>query len=735
MTKYDGSIRIDTKIDSKGFNKGVDDLVSALKPLAVAMAAIFGLKMAADVLKLAAEFERLRFSALAVGQMFGFTNSETSALVTELESLGIQSDVANKAFINFAREGLDTSLLPALARGAQDLNVFAEAGATSSDVLDRLMHGVLTLNPLILRNAGIAIEFDQAYKSFADNAGKSVSQLSLLEKRQAALAAVTEKLIGVQGLYELSQQTAAGQLASNTRLVNTFKAALGKPFQQAFYTLIKAWNDLIKIWTQAIQPGGRLYGIILNMAAAANILAGVIARVVSAIGALFGFKVVSSGAAAVDNLSGSVGGLGEASTDAAGGQGKLADATKKAAKEARGALADFDDLNVLQQDIADTADDAAGSGGGVGDFADMGAIPTGAFDLSQFDFGIEGLDERIESIKKKFEPFITRINALFIELQRAFENAQPSIKWLWDNLLLPAISYTGDALLAFLDLLVLGLQKYNDWAEKNPELNTVVIAVFGALLIAILALFSPFIAITALIAGLIIVFANAGKAWDMLIALIKLGFQVWANLLRVHKDAFFAFFESVAQRMEAFAIRISVPIENWAKMVKSYMESVGAGWSASIEKMQEKWRTGWTGMVSFVKGMLNQMIDLFNRMISGIVGGINGMVGAVNKVAGLLPGFSPIASVSAPQIPRLATGAVVPAHSNLLAMIGEGNKREIVAPEDMIRRIVREESGGSGKQEVVIRFEGTLSALVRELKPIIDRENTRTGASLIVGES
>jgi hypothetical protein len=77
---------------------------------------------------------------------------------------------------------------------------------------------------------------------------------------------------------------------------------------------------------------------------------------------------------------------------------------------------------------------------------------------------------------------------------------------------------------------------------------------------------------------------------------------------------------------------------------------------------------------------------------------------------------------------------VVPAHSNLLAMIGEGNKREIVAPEDMIRRIVREESG-SGKQEVVIRFEGTLSALVRELKPIIDRENTRTGASLIVGAS
>jgi hypothetical protein len=58
--------------------------------------------------------------------------------------------------------------------------------------------------------------------------------------------------------------------------------------------------------------------------------------------------------------------------------------------------------------------------------------------------------------------------------------------------------------------------------------------------------------------------------------------------------------------------------------------------------------------------------------------------------------------------------------------------RNIEAPEALIRQIVREEAS-SQMGEVSIRFEGTLGALVRELKPVIDRENSRVGRSLIAG--
>ena len=39
--KFDGTIRIDSSIDSKGFNQGVGGMTKALKPLAYAASALF----------------------------------------------------------------------------------------------------------------------------------------------------------------------------------------------------------------------------------------------------------------------------------------------------------------------------------------------------------------------------------------------------------------------------------------------------------------------------------------------------------------------------------------------------------------------------------------------------------------------------------------------------------------------------------------------------------------------
>ena len=59
------------------------------------------------------------------------------------------------------------------------------------------------------------------------------------------------------------------------------------------------------------------------------------------------------------------------------------------------------------------------------------------------------------------------------------------------------------------------------------------------------------------------------------------------------------------------------------------------------------------------------------------------------------------------------------------------SQTEILDPENMIRRIVREESGTQGNQAITINFAGSLGALMRELKPYADRENVRVGGSLI----
>jgi len=83
-------------------------------------------------------------------------------------------------------------------------------------------------------------------------------------------------------------------------------------------------------------------------------------------------------------------------------------------------------------------------------------------------------------------------------------------------------------------------------------------------------------------------------------------------------------------------------------------------------------------------------------------------------------------------MPGLATGAVIPPNRKFVAVLGDQtNGRNLEAPEDLIRQIVREESGGGGA--TVIRFSGSLAQLARVLKPEIDKETTRAGVPLVGG--
>jgi hypothetical protein len=118
-------------------------------------------------------------------------------------------------------------------------------------------------------------------------------------------------------------------------------------------------------------------------------------------------------------------------------------------------------------------------------------------------------------------------------------------------------------------------------------------------------------------------------------------------------------------------------------------------------------------------------------MISRIVYGINSIIYAANVVGSILPGFSGVGYVQATSIPRLATGAVIPPNSQFAAILGD-NKREneILAPESTIRRIIQEELGNINTS-VEIKFTGSGSELVRMLKPMLDKENTRIGGNLV----
>ena len=112
----------------------------------------------------------------------------------------------------------------------------------------------------------------------------------------------------------------------------------------------------------------------------------------------------------------------------------------------------------------------------------------------------------------------------------------------------------------------------------------------------------------------------------------------------------------------------------------------------------------WEAMKNGIRTPINAMIGFINSMIDGVVDGINAVIGALNKINVKVPKWVPkyggkefgfdIGKVSAPHIPYLATGAVIPPNAPFMAMLGDqrnGNNLEM--PENLLRRIIREESG------------------------------------------
>lgn len=129
----------------------------------------------------------------------------------------------------------------------------------------------------------------------------------------------------------------------------------------------------------------------------------------------------------------------------------------------------------------------------------------------------------------------------------------------------------------------------------------------------------------------------------------------------------------------------------------------------------------WNGIISFVKGGANLVIDLVNMLTRAVAAAMNGVIGALNTIHVSIPRWVPVFGgrsfginlprVSAPQIPRLATGAVIPPGAEFLAVLGDQKHgRNLEAPESLIRQIVREESGGeltlSAQQPIEVMLDG-----------------------------
>ena len=202
--------------------------------------------------------------------------------------------------------------------------------------------------------------------------------------------------------------------------------------------------------------------------------------------------------------------------------------------------------------------------------------------------------------------------------------------------------------------------------------------------------------------------------WDDILLLVasvaNCLLDLWNNLLApVAKWIIATFGPAFAEVFNAIADVVGVAVGAIADAIDlavvvlrgltDFLSAVFRGnWDAAWQAIGNTVSTVWDKMTNAIKTAVNGIIGFINRMISAVVTGINAVINALNGLSFDLPdifggghvGFH-ISTLTAPQIPYLAQGAVIPANREFLAVLGDQNRgTNVEAPLDTIKQAVAE---------------------------------------------
>lgn len=187
----------------------------------------------------------------------------------------------------------------------------------------------------------------------------------------------------------------------------------------------------------------------------------------------------------------------------------------------------------------------------------------------------------------------------------------------------------------------------------------------------------------------------AGKVWDWI------------------KNKTVTFVNDIGNKLRNLGAKISTI---WDNIKSTARQKWNAIWS-TIGNLVERIKNGIVGKFTSAKNKVVEIFggikDTIRNILNKVIGIVNGAIGTVNSaIGGIESAFSfgpwkvptPFGSRTigftasfprVPTVPYLAKGAVIPPRSEFLAVLGDQKQgNNIETPEALLRKIVREESGG-----------------------------------------
>ncbi len=372
---------------------------------------------------------------------------------------------------------------------------------------------------------------------------------------------------------------------------------------------------------------------------------------------------------------------------AAKAQTKLASGTTKAAQAAKRSIAQFDELDRLQASLAESADAASDS----------------AARKSSRSAAAKAADTELPQLT----PLEQQLQNFWATLQSVLAPAAALWDAAWQQMKTTALTVWQD--------LWAGVQQV--WAEYGqPIAQGTALAlenlqsIFTALWQSVLQLiFANLMQILSTLWS-----AHLKPLWDDILLLVgsvanclldlrnNLLAPVAKWIIATFGPAFAEVFNAIADIMGVAVGAIADAIDLAVVVLRGLADFLSAvfrgDWDAAWQAIGNTVSTVWDKMTTAIKTAVNGIIGFVNRMISAVVTGINAVINALNGLSFDLPelfggghvGFN-ISTLTAPQIPYLAQGAVIPANREFLAVLGDqSHGTNVEAPLDTIKQAVAE---------------------------------------------
>lgn len=687
----DGSIVLTTKVDQSGLNNGISTMKSGVAKMSISFAKLgkaistaLSVKALIDFgkqsIELASDLQEVqnvvdvafgdmsykieRFSETAIEQ-FGISEltakKTASTYMAMAKGMGITSDVGSDMAITLT--GLTADM-------ASFYNV-------SQDVADTAIKSIFTGETETLKNFGIVMtEVNLEQFALSQGITKSISAMTQQEKTMLRYNFVLQKTALAQGDFSRTSNSWANQ----TRVLTERWKEMQSQFGQAF----------VSIGTLVLPVINSIISGLSTIAQYANIVAQSIYKAftgqeINVSTAEDEAQVISS---AVDN------------------QNELTESIKETEKAQKGALAGFDEVNTLTQQISEDVGNKEIKIPSV----QIPTIPNSEIKKQ------EKSSKFLDAVKVKLQPIISALRNLrdavqpFAEnvgeglywlyenilkpmgdwalttliptvldlisaaiefLNEIIEAAKPTLQWIWDNFFKPLMDFLWQTIIDFLEMLTDAFKKLTDWAKENPEtMQNIATIIIGFL------------------AGLWVY--NSSKK---IISFIS-------DLTKKLKD-----FGGLKKMLEGVGTAINSPA-----LALGALTSAGLFWVQNWDKIKSAFEgmSAWQKVIVVVLGLAAAIAVLWVALsaglaAAGIVAGLAAIgigatilaIGAKNQenvapnaqLQSIPTGDAAIAStvpamtVGGYTIPKLARGAVVPPNREFMAVLGDNTREtEIVSP-------------------------------------------------------